>query len=138
MSSIFFRCLQSMCKISIYIFYFVIAIFHIIIGYVPETSSYPTTAKLLFQWKDIPDGLESLLRMRLNKFESDDSLMQAFIENKAVFHKNCQVTYNSQMLDRSMKKKSTKRKADDNEVKVVNHAVVILFLNLVPNTGRQY
>ena len=42
-------------------------------GFSPETSAYPKTAQLLFQWKELSPGhIENLLRMRLDKFESGD------------------------------------------------------------------
>ena len=74
--------------------------------YTPEKSTYPTTAEQLIKWTEpeISSGLERTLLLRLQQFESSYGLKQSFIENEAIFHKQCLNKYDKQKLVREREK----------------------------------
>ena len=70
----------------------------------PEKSSYYSTAQKLKNFQDI-DELPPFLRNHVEHYESANTLALDFIQNKAVFHKNCVSSYNKQKYDRKLKQK---------------------------------
>ena len=74
--------------------------------YDPEKRTYPKTAARLFKWTEpeTSSGLERTLLLRLQQFESSDGLKQSFIENEAIFHKQCLNKYDKLKLAREREK----------------------------------
>lgn len=73
-------------------------------GYKPESSSYPTTAGLLFEWMEGEncDRVDGRLRRRMRLFESKQELSRSFIDNEAIFHKLCLNRYDRHKLKRKL------------------------------------
>ena len=65
-------------------------------------SSYWTTALYLKQFGQI-NVLPPQLKRRCTIYKNSQDLVQAFIENHAVFHKSCVSVYNRQKLKRKRK-----------------------------------
>ena len=70
----------------------------------PENSSYYSTAQKLKDFQDI-DELPPFLRLHVEHYESANRLALDFIQNKAVFLKNCVSNYNKQKYNRKLKQK---------------------------------
>ena len=70
----------------------------------PEKSSYYSTAQKLKDYQDI-DEPSPFVRHLVEHYESAKTLAVDFIQNKAVFHKNCVSNYNKQKYDRKLKQK---------------------------------
>ena len=72
-------------------------------GFDPEKSSYNTIANALKKFQDF-ESLPNLLKKRCQKYACSNDLLNAFLKQKAVFHKNCITNYNSQKLSRVKRK----------------------------------
>ena len=69
------------------------------LGFDPTKNTYHTTAKnLKYISTEFQDTLPVKLKKRFLRFKDKNELAKSFMENKAIFHKDCVAKYNKSKL----------------------------------------
>ena len=89
--------------------YFCLFIF---VGFDPQKNMYHTTAKNLFEFREM-DASPTALKKRLASLSSAEELSELLMDKRTGFHKSCAGIYHKQKLER--KRKSYKKQNTETE-----------------------
>ena len=94
------------------------------VGFNPINGSYQTTASNLKGFEAI-EALPAPLKLRCQKYKDPDQLSKAFLDNRALFHKDCVSAFNKTKLNRKRKHCETVEAEENVKTPISNESIDI-------------